>query len=72
MSPESDLRHLLPQTLSDEAAFALVDALFTIASALDTIYLGQIRRHAASLDRSAQPDLFDDFKDHADNDSLPF
>ena len=72
MSCESDLRDLLPETLSDEAAFSLVEALYTMAGALEGIYFAQIRRHAASLDRPAQPDLFDDFKDHPVNDSLPF
>ena len=67
MSCESDLRAFLPQTLSDEAAFSLVEALYAMAGALEGIYFAQIRRHAASLDRSDQPDLFDDFKDHPDN-----
>jgi hypothetical protein len=72
MSCESDLRDLLPETLSDEAACALVEALYAIAGALDGIYFAQIRRHAASLDRSAQPDLFDDIGRYPDNDALPF
>jgi hypothetical protein len=72
MSCESDLRALLPQTLSDEAAFALVEALYAVAGALEGIYFAQIRRHVTSLDRSAQPDLFDDFIDHPENDQLPF
>jgi len=72
MSCESDLRALLPQTLSDEAVFALVEALYAMAGALEGIYLAQIRRHVASLDRSDQPDLFDDLRDHRDNDPLPF
>jgi hypothetical protein len=59
MNPESDLRALLPQTLSDEAAFALVEALYAVAGALEGIYFAQIGRHAARLDRCAQPDLFD-------------
>jgi len=72
MSCESDLRALLPQTLSDEAAFCLVEALYAVAGALEGIYFAQITRHAASLDRSDQPDLFDDFIDHPENDQLPF
>ena len=72
MSCESDLRALLPETLSDEAAFCLVEALYAMAGALDGIYYAQIRRHVASLDRSAQPDPLDDFIDHTDNDALPF
>jgi len=72
MSCESDLRALLPQTLSDEAVFALVEALYAMAGALEGIYLAQIRRHVASLGRSDQPDLFDDLRDHRDNDPLPF
>lgn len=71
MSCESDLRALLPQTLSDEAAFALVEALYAMAGALEGIYFAQISRHTATLDRPAQPDLFDDFIDHTDNDPLP-
>ena len=72
MSCESDLRALLPQTLSDEAAFVLVEALYAMAGALEGIYFAQITRHAARLDRSAAPDLFDDFIDHPENDQLPF
>jgi hypothetical protein len=72
MSQESDLRALLPETLSDEAAFALVEALYAMVSALEGIYFAQIRRHVASLDRSAQPHLFDDLGDHSENDPLPF
>ena len=72
MSQESDLRALLPETLSDEVAFALVEALYAMVSALEGIYFAQIRRHPASLDRSAQPDLFDDLGDHPENDPLPF
>ena len=72
MSCESDLRALLPQTLSDEAAFSLVEAIYTIAGELEGIYFAQIRRYAASLDHSARPDLFDDIGHHPDNDALPF
>ncbi len=72
LSLESDLRALLPEMLSDEAAFALVEALYAVVGALESIYFVQIRRHVASLDRSAQPDLFDDRADHPENDSLPF
>ncbi len=72
MSCESDLRALLPQTLSDEAAFSLVEALYAMAGALEGIYFAQIRRHVASFDRSAQPDLFDDLSEHPENDPLPF
>ena len=72
MSQESDLRALLPETLSDEAAFTLVEALYVMLGALEGIYFAQIRRHAASLDRPAQPDLFDDLRDHRVNDPLPF
>lgn len=63
-SQESDLRALLPETLPDEAAFALVEALYAMVSALESIYFVQIRRHVARLDRSAQPDLFDDLADY--------
>lgn len=59
LSQESDLRALLPETLSDEAAFALVEALYAMVGALEGIYFAQIRRHVASLHRCAQPDLFD-------------
>ena len=72
MNPDTDLRALLPQRLSDEAAFSLVEALYAMAGALEGVYFAQIRRHVASLDRSDQPDLFDDSEDHPDNDSLPF
>jgi len=72
MSCESDLRALLPQTLSDEAAFCLVEALYAVAGALEGIYFAQITRHTASLDHSTQPDLFDDLRDHPENDPLPF
>ena len=72
MSCESDLRDLLPAMLSDEAAFALVEALYAMAGALEGIYFAQITRHAARLDRSAQPDLFGDIGHHPDNDALPF
>jgi len=72
MNGESDLRTLLPETLSDEAAFSLVEALYAMAGALENIYFAQIRRHTASLDRSAQPDLFDELSDHPDHDTLPF
>ncbi len=72
MSCESDLRDLLPETLSDEAAFALVEVLYAMAGALEGIYFVQIRRYVASLDHSAQPDLFDDIGHHPDNDALPF
>ena len=72
MSHGSDLRALLPETLSDEAAFALVEALYAVVGALEGIYYAQIRRHVASLDRCAQPDLFDDLADHPENDPLPF
>ncbi len=72
MSCESDLGDLLPETLSDEAAFALVEALYAMAGALEGIYFVQIRRYVASLDRSAQPDMFDDIGHHPDNDALPF
>lgn len=59
MNHESDMRALLPETLSDEAAFALVEALHAMVGALEGIYYAQIRRHVASLDRCAQPDPFD-------------
>ena len=72
MSLESDLRALLPETLSDEAAFVLVEALYAMVGALEGIYFVQIRRYVASLDRSAQPDLFDDLAHHPDNDTPPF
>ena len=72
MSCESDLRDLLPETLSDEAAFALVEALYAVAGALEGLYFAQITRHTESLDHSTQPDLFDDFPDHLENDPLPF
>ncbi len=72
MSCESDLRALLPEMLSDEAAFSLVEALYVMAGALEGIYFAQIRRHVASLDHSTQPDLFDDLRDHPENDPLPF
>ncbi len=71
-SHESDLRALLPETLSDEAAFALVEAIYAMVGALESIYFAQIRRHVASLDRSAQPDLFGDLGDHPENNPLPF
>lgn len=71
MNGESDLRTLLPETLSDEAAFCLVEALYAMAGALENIYFAQIRRHTASLDRSAQPDLFDEHIEHSD-DPPPF
>ncbi len=72
MNSESDLRALLPETLSDEAAFCLVEALYAMAGALESIYFAQIRRHATSLDRSTQPDLFDELDDHPDHEPLPF
>jgi hypothetical protein len=72
MTHDSDLGALLPETLSDEAAFALVEALYAMVGALEGIYFAQIRRHVASLDRSAQPDLFDDLTDHSENDPPPF
>ena len=72
MSCESDLRTLLPETLSDEAAFSLVEALYAMAGALEGIYFAQIRRHLVGLDRSAQPDLFDELTDHPENDPPPF
>ena len=72
MNQESDLRALLPETLSDEAAFALVEALYAMVGALEGIYFVQIRRHVASLDRSAQLDLFDDLADQRENGPLPF
>ena len=72
MSHDSDLRALLPETLSDEAAFALVEALYAMVGALESIYFAQIRRHVASLDHSTQPDLLDDLGDRRDNDPLPF
>jgi hypothetical protein len=72
MSLESDLRALLPETLSDEAAFALVEALYAMVGALESIYFVQMTRHVASLDRPAHPDLFDDLADRPENDPLPF
>ena len=72
MSHESDLRALLPETLSDEAAFALVETLYATVAALESIYFVQIRRHVARLDRSTQPNLFDDLADHPEHDSPPF
>jgi hypothetical protein len=72
MSHESDLRALPPETLSDATAFALVEALYATVGALESIYFVQIRRHVASLDRSAHPDLFDDLSDDPENDLLPF
>jgi hypothetical protein len=58
-SRESDLRALLPETLSDEAAVALVEALHAMTEALEAIYFAQITRHASRLDRSVQLELFD-------------
>ena len=58
-SQESDLRALLPERLSDEAACALVEALYAMVGALESIYFVPIRRHVARLDRCAQPDLFE-------------
>jgi hypothetical protein len=71
-SHESDLRALLPETLSDEAAFALVEALYAMVGALESIYFVQITRHVASLDHCAQPDQFDDLAERPENDPLPF
>ena len=35
MNGESDLRTLLPETLSDEEAFCLIEALYAMAGALE-------------------------------------
>ncbi len=47
-----------PESLSDEAAFALSDALHWLALTCDEKYFGQIRRHIATLneDQLVDPD----------------
>ncbi len=58
---DSDLRTLLPDTLSDESVFWLIESLYAMAGALENIYFAQITRHAKSLNHSDdQLDLFDD------------
>lgn len=39
-----NLRHLLPDSVSDQEASNLVDLFYRLAEALDEIYLGQIMR----------------------------
>ncbi len=46
----------LPERLSDEAAFALSEALHWLALSCDEKYLGQIRRHLATLNEAEPVD----------------
>jgi hypothetical protein len=49
---------VLPELLSDEAAFALSEALHWLVLVCDEKYFGQIRRHMATLneDRLVDPE----------------
>ena len=46
----------LPENLSDEAAFALSEALHGLAIACDEKYFAQIRRHMATRDNLSLTD----------------
>ena len=51
-----------PPELSDEAASALLDMLYELATAFENHYLHQLRRyHEPAM--PSQPDLFEDFDD---------
>lgn len=39
-----NLRHLLPESVSDQEASNLIDFIYRLAGAMDEIYLGQIMR----------------------------
>jgi len=41
-----------PESLSDEAAFALSETLHWLAMTCEEKYLAQLRRHAATLDQA--------------------
>jgi hypothetical protein len=45
-----------PELISDEAAFALSEALHWLALLCDEKYFGQIRRHMATLDEARPVD----------------
>ena len=45
-----------PESISDEAAFALCEALHWLALACDEKYFGQIRRHMATLNEAGPVD----------------
>ncbi len=48
---------VFPEFLSDEAAFALSETLHWLAMACEQKYLGQIRRHMATLNEAGSVDL---------------
>jgi len=52
----TNLRDLLLDELSDEAAYQLVDFFYNLALAFESIHLGKIMRHQRSLfDASNKP-----------------
>lgn len=48
-----NLRKLLPETLSDEAAFNLVEFMDQLTSTLASHYFAQIRRYVEQMNREA-------------------
>lgn len=48
-----NLRKLLPETLSDEAAFNLVEFLGQLTSTLESHYFAQMRRYVERMDSQA-------------------
>ena len=48
-----NLRKLLPESLSDEAAFNLVEFLVQLTATLESHYFAQMRRHAEWMNREA-------------------
>lgn len=53
-----NIRDMLPEHLSDEAAYHLVSLLYELASTVEAIYLGEIMRYKKAID-----DQFNDIPD---------
>lgn len=51
MHPDDALKHLLPDALSDEAAYALYDVQQRLADAIERRYRLQIRRYLQNCER---------------------
>ncbi len=52
----NDAASPFPEGMSDEAAFALSEALHWLALICDDKYFAQIRRHMATLDKASPVD----------------
>jgi len=54
------LRNLLPENLSDETAYHLVDFFYELAIRFESIYLGQIMRYEKTIIEASNPSIFNE------------